>query len=287
MGQALFAWGAVFVVLSVGLYSILIEPRRLAVTRHEIRSPELPEGFDGMRIVQFSDTHLYHYYSLERFERLVTKINELEPDIVVFTGDLFDAATKESEGDPAVTPYLSRIRAPLGKFAVYGNHDFGYDRRTRTAGPLLADGGFTVLVNETRKIERPDGQFMTISGLDDFLRGKPDPDRTFGRLPEAGFHLLLVHEPDAAIGLASYPVDLQLSGHSHGGQVAFPGIGAIVRNQFGRRYVRGMFELPNRSRRGRPYRLYVNRGIGTTRLRVRLGSVPEISVFTLRRGTYK
>ncbi|WP_051318314.1 metallophosphoesterase [Cohnella thermotolerans] len=289
MGPELIVWGVVFVAaLSLGFYSFFIEPRRLSVTRHEIRSPELPEGFDGVRIVQFSDTHLYHYYSLERFERLVEKINELEPDIVAFTGDLFDARRKKtSTGDSAVSPSLARIRAPLGKFAVYGNHDFGYDRRTRTSGPLLAEGGFAVLVNETRKIELPSGEYITVTGLDDGLRGRPEPERTLGALPERGFHLLLAHEPDMAIRLGAYPVDLQLSGHSHGGQVALPGFGAVIRTENGRKYVRGMFYLRQTNRRDRPYRLYVNRGIGTTRLRARLASVPELTVFTLRRGPYE
>lgn len=284
MDSATLAWLPVAAAALLGGYSFLVEPRRRIVTRHEIRSPELPAGFDGKKIVQFSDTHLLHYHSLKRFEKLVETINSLEPDLVAFTGDLFDAASKRTEGDAAVCPLLRRIQAPLGKFAVYGNHDFGYSRRIRTAGTYLTEGGFDVLVNETRAVSLPDGDSITVSGLDDFVLGKPDPRGVLSKLPERGFHLLLAHEPDAAVGLESYPVALQLSGHSHGGQVYVPGVGAIIRTEFGKKYVRGMYSFSSPSRPGRPYRLYVNRGIGTTRLNVRFGNVPEIAVFTLRRA---
>jgi len=93
---------------------------------------------------------------------------------------------------------------------------------------------------------------------------------------------LLVHEPDVADRLIRYPVDLQLSGHSHGGQVSLPLIGPIVRTKLGRKYVGGLYDIGGRFRENRPYRLYVNRGSGTTRIPVRIGSVPELTLFTLR-----
>ncbi|CAM3809671.1 metallophosphoesterase [Cohnella lubricantis] len=270
--------------LLLAVYACFIAPRRLTVTRLEIASPELPRGFEGKRIVQFSDTHLGYFHSLRRFEQLVGKMNALQPDIVVFTGDLFDGRAKP-EGDAAVIPLLKRIHAPLGKFAVYGNHDFGRDKITRISGPLLSAGGFTVLVNETKRIALAGGEAITISGLDDYVRGRPKPRKALSVLSKHGFHLLLCHEPDPASRHVAYPIDVQLSGHSHGGQVALPFVGAIIRTSEGRKYVRGCHRLPHQPpRSGRSHLLlYVNRGIGMTRLPFRFGSVPELSVFTLRR----
>jgi predicted MPP superfamily phosphohydrolase len=278
MGLALL-----LIVLIFLYYACAIEPRQWVVTRHEIRSPFVPAGFDGVRIVQLSDTHISPFHPLRDFERLVDLVNELEPDLCVFTGDLYDARRIGWEGDPSVVPPLARIRAPLGKFAVYGNHDFGIDRCKRRSGPLLEQGGFRVLVNETLRIELPGGEAMTVSGLDDYVLGQPDPKQTLAGLPEEAFHLLLVHEPDAADELTGYPIDLQLSGHSHGGQVSLPLLGAIVRTEYGRKYIAGDYEIAPRRRGSRPFRLYVSRGLGTTRLRVRFGCKPEIAVFTLRR----
>jgi len=261
-------------------YAYAVEPRRWVVTEHDVRSPFVPPGFDGVRIVQISDTHISPFHPLRDFERLVDLVNGLAPDLCVFTGDLYDARRKGWEGDPAVSPPLKRIQAPLGKFAVYGNHDFGLDRKTRTSGPLLEQGGFRVLINETCRIERPGGGVLTVSGLDSYVRGQPQPERALAGLPEDAFHLLLVHEPDAADELTAYPVDLQLSGHSHGGQVSLPLVGALVRTKYGRKYLGGSYVVANRPR---PFRLYVSLGIGTTRLRLRLRCKPEIAVFTLRR----
>lgn len=271
-------------VALIAAYAVAVEPRRLKVTRHEVRSPHVPSGFDGKTILQFSDVHIGHYYSLRRLERLVSLINELKPDIVAFTGDLYDARSPKTESDPAASPILERIRAPLGKFAVYGNHDFGYTRNKRTSGPLLANGGFNVLVNETRTIALPNGEAISIAGLDDYVRGRPDAPGTLSQLREATFNLLLLHEGDPADELAAYPVDLHLAGHSHNGQICLPLVGALHRTNLGRVYIGGMYAIGASRRRDRPYRLYVNRGIGTTTFPVRFGSVPEISVFTLRSG---
>ncbi|THF74063.1 metallophosphoesterase [Cohnella fermenti] len=269
--------------LLIALYAALVEPRRLQVTRHTVASPHLPPGFDGKTILQFSDVHIGHYYSLNRLKRLAARINEMQPDIVAFTGDLYDARSPKTESDPAASPVLGSIRAPLGKFAVYGNHDFGFTRDKRCSGPILTQGGFEVLINDCRKIKLDSGEEITIAGLDDYVRGRPDAESTLSRLDERAFNLLLLHEGDPADGLAKYPVDLQLSGHSHNGQISLPLVGAIHRTALGRKYIGGSYFIGAGERARRPYRLYVNRGVGTTTLPIRLGSVPEIAVFTLRR----
>ncbi|WP_246469446.1 metallophosphoesterase [Cohnella nanjingensis] len=270
--------------VSIVAYSVAVEPRRLSVTRREIASPYVPPGFEGKRIVQFSDTHVGPHYPMERFEALIGTLNALEPDLLVFTGDLFDSRRRNAEANPGASHVLSRLRAPLGKYAVYGNHDFGYSRMKRSAGPILTRAGFTVLVNRTERVRLPNGESIVLAGLDDCVLGRPDARNTLSRLQAGDFNLLLAHEPDPADGYTRYPVDLQLSGHSHGGQVRLPGLGALVRTKLGRKYVAGLYRLTGRFDPARPYLLYVNRGVGTTRMKLRFGSVPEVAVFTLRRA---
>ncbi|BBI32969.1 metallophosphoesterase [Cohnella abietis] len=276
-------FGFVIISILICTYGVFIEPRRLTISRHTISSPLIPEGFHGITIVQFSDTHIGPHYSLQQLDELITAINSLQPDIVVFTGDLFDSRGKTNATDNDPTSILARIHAPLGKFAVYGNHDFGYTRKIRTSGSFLNQAGFKVIINDLLKVRLPAGEFITIAGLDDYVLGQPAARKTLSALKQEGFNLLLTHEPDVADSLAQYPVDLQLSGHSHGGQVHLPILGALIRTSLGRRYVRGMYSIQSKSRGLRPYLLFVNRGIGTTRIRIRIGSAPELSVFTLNR----
>ncbi|MFC4596661.1 metallophosphoesterase [Cohnella hongkongensis] len=270
------------IAVSLAGYGLFGERRRLRVVRHTIRSRRVPPGFDGITIVQFSDVHLGPYYSLRQLDELVNAINSLRPDLVAFTGDLHDARRKDNIAKYDPSPVLSRIQARLGKFAVYGNHDFGYERKLRSSGAFLSRGGFTVLINDARRVTLPGGEFMTIAGLDDCMLGKPNPSKAASKLHPDRFNVLLVHEPDVADRLARYPIDLQLSGHSHGGQVVLPLVGALVRTSLGRKYVGGLYRIGSRFRDKRPYVLHVNRGVGTTRIPVRIRCVPELTVITLR-----
>ncbi|MCC3376532.1 metallophosphoesterase [Cohnella sp. REN36] len=270
--------------VAAGLYGTLVEPRRLSITRLEIASPHVPEGFDGKRIVQFSDTHVSPDFPMDRLEALIAKLNALEPDLLVFNGDLFDSRRRNVEENPNTSDVLSRLEAKIGKFAVYGNHDFGYNRLTRSVGPILTRAGFRVLINDLERVHLPSGESIVLAGLDDYILGRPKFRTVLPKLQAEDFNVLLAHEPDPATGFTHFPVDLQLSGHSHGGQVHLPILGALVRTKMGRQYVAGLYTLQGRFDPDRPYRLYVNRGIGTTRMRLRLGSVPEIAVFTLRRS---
>ena len=270
------------ITISITFYASVIEPRRLTITRHKIHSDYLPLGFHGVTIAQFSDTHIGPQYSLAQLEKLIsTTLNTIKPDIVVFTGDLFDSRRKTALKNYNPSSALAGIQAPLGKFAIYGNHDFGHTRSERSSGTYLQDAGFEILLNESKRITLPSGEYITIAGLDDYLYGKPDPHSAFASLNADGFNLLLVHEPDVADRFVRYPIDLQLSGHSHGGQVSLPILGTLVNTSHGRKYIGGLYRVQQKLRAARPYLLYVNRGIGTTRIKVRLGSVPEVSVFTL------
>ncbi|WP_232698780.1 metallophosphoesterase [Brevibacillus daliensis] len=277
--RIVFSFVVVCMLLAgIFFYAYKIEPNAITVTNQDIRSEYLPEGFHGKKIVQFSDTHLGSDYSLEQLQELVDKMNAINPDIVVFTGDLIDNFAQYSSEREQVQSILAKIHAPLGKYAVFGNHDRG-GGASRFYKAYMEKAGFTVLVNETDKIELENGDRITIAGLDDFLLGKPNIENTLRKLNAKEFNLLMVHEPDVVEEVLSFPVDLQLSGHSHGGQVQLPFIGALYTPPLAEKYVEGHYFLSGTHKR---LQLYVNRGIGTTRAPYRLGSKPELSIFTLQ-----
>ncbi|PEY42545.1 metallophosphoesterase [Bacillus cereus] len=265
--------------LTIYVYAFHFEIKALSVTWNDIENPNIPESFHGVKIVQFSDTHFGPNFSHKQQQLLVDKINQLNPDIVVFTGDLIDKFGEYTAERKYSQTILAQIHAPLGKYAVFGNHDRG-GGGSYLYKEYMEKAGFAVLNNETKKIKATNGEYITISGLDDFLLGKPKIQPTLQDLRVKDFNLLLVHEPDAVDQILEYPVDFQISGHSHGGQVQLPFIGPIITTSLANKYVEGLYSLEGRSK---PLQLYVNRGIGTTRMPVRFLSKPELSVFSLKR----
>lgn len=263
-------------ICAMPFYGYFHERSWLELVETTIHYPSLPAGFDQIKIVHFSDVHYGFYYEEEQLAQLVDRILQIKPDLIVYTGDLFDAE---------VTPYaeaciqqLSRLHAPLGKFAVPGNHDY-------YTGPVLAmnayiQSGFTLLRNQSARLSLR-GDSLQLVGLDDMFYGNPDLNQAFSGLDADRFTLLLAHEPDFALRTSAYRVDLQLSGHSHGGQVRLPLIGALITPTGGRHYVQGLHSLDNQD--GVGY-IYTTRGIGTTHVPIRFLCRPELSVLTLKCG---
>lgn len=276
--------GTILSLIGIGsggyIYSRYIEPKRLEVKHITVKHNKIPLSFDQMNIVQFSDTHLGFQYTLDQLEDHVNRINSLNPDIVFFTGDLMD----EPNHFPyikKIPPILNQIQAPFGKFAVYGNHDHG-GYGTNIYMNTMKNSGFSVLRNEGTTIQQKDGSKIHIAGIDDAMLGTPNLTQALKSTPKDAFQILLSHAPDLADAASTYNVDFQLSGHSHGGQVQIPFFGALITPPYGKKYPEGEYHLNHNY----PLYLYVNRGLGTTRLPLRFLSVPEITVFTLKATDY-
>ncbi|MFJ5713489.1 metallophosphoesterase [Neobacillus sp. NPDC093127] len=272
-------FGSFLTVLGLGsggyLYANRIEPTLLDIKQQQINHPLIPKSFDGMKIVQFSDTHLGFQYNLTQFKKLINKINKLQPDVILFTGDLMDEPNKYREMNQLV-PLLEQLHAPLGKFCIFGNHDHG-GYGSEIYRNIMETTNFTVLLNESTAIKRKDGGSIYLLGIDDAMLGKPDLPLALKNVPDNRFTILLSHAPDLADDAANYPIHWQISGHSHGGQVKIPFIGALVKPPFARNYPEGLYTIGVDN----PLNLYVNRGIGTTRLPFRFMAVPELTIFTL------
>ena len=261
-------------VLAAGLTGDLfaIEPRRVLVSRHDVPLPGLPAALDGLRIAQVSDIHLPANRAAA--ERTLALLGAERPDIVVFTGDQCETAPAMDE----VVAFVRSARGRVATLAVLGNWDY----RGRAIG-LLARRAYeraeaTLLVNQ-HSIVTVGGASVAFVGLDDMLSGVPDARVALERLAPEIPAIWTVHEPGFADGLtiaADRKPALVLSGHTHGGQIRFPGLPAFTPIGSGR-FVAGWYDAPLG-------RLYVSRGIGTADVRARFLCPPELPIFTLRRA---
>jgi len=249
----------------------LTEPHMLSIEHERIHLSRLPEVFDGFRVVQLSDVHHGPFSTTEQIERAVDTANRLKPDIIALTGDYI---SKERQYAAPCAEMLGRLKAKHGVYAVLGNHDHWVD------APLITDlfraEGITVLINEGMRFEK-DGQAFWLAGVDDTMVGLEDISLALAGAREDEMKLLLAHNPILLRRAARASVDLVLSGHTHGGQVAIRGERNTLKGAR-KRLLKGLGKLGNTQ-------MYVNRGLGTVVLPIRYGCPPEISLLELRCGT--
>jgi predicted MPP superfamily phosphohydrolase len=288
-----FLWpGAVAALLLMTAFGMgMIRGRtHVKVFREEIPLARLPKAFEGMRIVQISDLHLAGFYNQPGYVRkVVEQVNSLEPDLLLFTGDMVHNFSEEV--DPFLEELL-RLKAPMGKFAILGNHDYGHYFRWKSAGEEEANlervksqiraAGFDLLLNEFRSLQI-DGQSVELLGVENW--GKP-PFPQHGDLEAAlkgtdpqRVKILMSHDPshwDLQVK-GKVPVGLTLAGHTHGMQFGIElGNFRWSPSRWAYRYWAGLY------RENGQY-LYVNRGLGFTGFPGRVGIRPEITLITLTR----
>lgn len=272
------ALGGLATVGVVG-YAGAFDPRDLETTQRTIHLKRLSPEFDGLRIAQLSDIH-YEQYTQPSFVRdVVEQVNRVKPDVVLLTGDYVSEGPMPdrigARTSYACAETLSRIEC-RNRWAALGNHDMKVDPTMVT--DALETHGFPVLRNHHVPLER-NGARLWIAGADDVSLGNPDLDRAVPKVAKGALEavILMVHEPDYADHVSRHGgVDLMLSGHTHGGQVRAPFIGAMYTPPLGRKYIEGHFQLPNN------LQLYVNRGVGVVGVPFRTLCPPELTVFTLR-----
>jgi hypothetical protein len=277
-----FAKAALWGAAGLALYAGEVERHFIEISHTDVHLPGLSAAFDGMRIVQLSDIHLDVFTEPFFLRHAIHRINELNPDIVLLTGDFVTSIDPFRRFATATARQCATILRDLAcrqRYAILGNHDVNAGAAMVTRN--LQDNGIPVLNNASLAIERGNGRFW-LAGLDDALEGNPDPDlaipASIRNVPDEPV-VLMCHAPDYADDLLTFPggqaVSLMLSGHTHGGQVRLPLIGAMELPPLGKKYVEGWFRLQN-------LQLHVNRGLGTVGVPFRFDCPPEISVLTLR-----
>lgn len=264
---------------ALGADAFLIEPNLPKVVRKEIHLQRWPARMEGFTIALLSDFHYDSVFSVHPIRSSIHTVNALNPDLIALTGDF---VTEPAVGNPelgaaAAEPcadLLSQLKAPHGLWAVLGNHDLSTN--ASRVSSALTGKGIQLLTNRSIPVEREGGRFW-LTGVDDVLDGRPDLEAALHVVPSNEPAVLLAHEPDYADDAAGYPVDLQLSGHSHGGQVRFPFVPPLFLPELGKKYVWGLYKIGQLT-------LYTNAGIGTVRIAARFNCPPEITLLTLRRA---
>jgi predicted MPP superfamily phosphohydrolase len=256
----------------------IFEPNFPIVVRQEIPLRRWPERLDGFTIAVLSDFHYDRYFSIHPLEAAIGMVNSLKPNLIALAGDfvsmplvLGDDEHAASLAEPC-SRLLARMNAAEGLWAVLGNHDFNTDAQRVTHA--LEAQGITVLANRSVAISRQ-GERFWLAGVTDVLSRTADLEQTIRGIPENEAVVLLAHEPDYADKVARYPVDLQLSGHSHGGQVRLPLLPPLFLPDMAKKYFLGLYQIGSLT-------LYTNAGLGTVGLPVRLNCPPEITLITIR-----
>lgn len=261
------------------VYSGEFERHHLQITQRTIELKRLAPALDGLRIAQISDIHYEQYTEPSYARHVVEEVNRLEPDLVLLTGDyVSEGPMPYSFGARSSYPcaeILSGIKCPQ-RWSVLGNHDVTVGADIVT--DALQTHGLPVLANAYVPFEQ-NGARLWIGGVKDIGESHPDLDLAAPRKLQTANEpvILMGHEPDYADKVVKHGgVDLMLSGHSHGGQVRLPMVGALYLPPLGRKYVEGHFHLQN------GLQLYVNRGIGAVGVPIRFNCQPELTLITLR-----
>jgi predicted MPP superfamily phosphohydrolase len=264
------AWTAGLGAAVIGTLMAFVGGPRLR--EHEIEIAGLPPAFDGYRVAQISDLHCGPFADGARVDRWVAAVNRLEVDLVAVTGDLIASG---SAFVPVVATSLGKLRGRDGVFACMGNHDYFTDGEEMALA--LEQAGLTLLRNRGVSIRRDD-DVLYVAGVDDTWTRRNDLDRALADRPVAASTLLLAHDPVLFPDAAKRGVDLTLSGHTHGGQIGVPffarrfNLARVIT-----RFTTGLYRMGTAA-------LYVNRGLGTTGMPIRLSVPAEIAVLTLRRA---
>ncbi len=250
-------------------YGRSMERRIITTERVTVTLPRLPPALAGLSIAQLSDLHLHPYTEPQTIAKAVAATNALEPDLILLTGDFItDKGSDAQELGELLRPLKSRH----GVFGSMGNHDCWY--QPWLIRQHLTSSGVQMLENAGTEL-RINGEKLWLGGLDSVWAGQPDLTKTLPKSHDITT-LMMVHEPDYAdvVAQAKRPL-LQLSGHSHGGQVRVPFAGAVVTVPWAKKYIRSLYRVGDVT-------LYVNSGIGCTSHPVRFACPPEVTLLTLQ-----
>ena len=255
------------------LYARYIGTMGLITKEYTIKDNEIPSSFDGLKIVHFSDLHYKRAINEEKVEKIIEEINLINPDIVVFTGDLIDKDIIPNETDyEFLIKSLDKIKAKYGKYSVLGNHDYNEKEEILK---VFQKSGFKYLENEYDIIYK-NNEKLLIGGLGNVTYGEDFIDEIISN-EEINYQITLVHEPDVSDEIIKYTnTNLILAGHSHNGQVRLPIIGAIIKPSYAEKYYDEHYKIDNTN-------LYISSGIGVSTLNYRLFNHPSINFYRINK----
>lgn len=254
---------AVLFLLILIFWSVFIEPNMLAVNHLNLKSKDLK----GLKIIFVGDFHVKKNQR-KNLIRIVNKINEQNPDLILIAGDFVNGHNeKDSMPIEEISKELSKLKSKYGIYSVLGNHDWWQNGEKIKF--FLEKNGILVLEDENSTIKIGNKK-LCIIGVEDITTRKIEIEKAFKNASSPS--IFLTHSPDTFPLITNKKPDLVLAGHTHGGQVTIPFIGAlVVPSDYGRRYAQGLIEENNKT-------MFVTKGIGTSILPIRFNCIPEIVV---------
>ena len=254
------------VIVLLLLYIRFIGTQGFIVKEYGLHYEKLPESFNGLKIAHLSDIH-YGTVGADKLKKIVNEVNIMKPDIVVFTGDLYDEFTTLTDGNKQeLIEILGSIETKLGKYAVSGNHDYsnlGYQE-------LVEKAGFNYLHNNSKIIYNDGATPIEIVGYPSAREDEPDYSINL----TDNFKIALIHEPDEMEKLVDKDFQLVLAGHSHGGQVRLPFIGAVVTPSGSKKYYDNYYKVNNTD-------LYISSGLGESEYKLRFFNRPSFNFYRI------
>ena len=248
------------------------KPELFDLVNVNVKINDLPFTFHNYRIINLTDIHLGQWISPEYLNGVADYVNSLNPDMITLTGDYVSYILEGYEND--LLDSFKKLKAKDGKFAVLGNHD--HWAGAEEIREILKKSDIIDLSNDVYTLEK-DGEKLNISGVDSLTVGADDLDKVLEKLPHDGASILLVHEPDfAKVSSKTDRFDLQMSGHSHGGQLVIPGVETTpFRCSYSIKYPVGAYKVNNMIQ-------YTSKGLGTNSFWIRVNCKPEITKFYIK-----
>lgn len=269
----------ILIMTSVLLYSRYIATTGLVVKEYKITNKKITDTYNGLKIVHISDIHYGGTILKKDLKNVVDKINILKPDLVFFTGDLFEIEHVNDKNNRELIDELNKIEATIGKYAISGNHD--YDHKNEF-NQILEESGFINLNDNHDAIYNKSNESMLIAGISTNSYGalkindkiKPTIEYLQSEENKSTYNILLLHEPDFIDDIKYDNFDLILAGHSHNGQVRVPFVGAIYTPYGSKRYYNEHYKLKDTD-------IYISSGLGTSLLKVRLFNRPSFNFYRI------
>lgn len=263
-------------ISSVIAYGTFVSVSSISIVNQKISSTKINDDMNDLKIAFISDIHYNHFMNKERLTKMIERINAFKPDILLFGGDLFDDPTLypiDENVTKELAECLSQLQADYGKFAVLGETDH-HESVLPIVEDLLFQADFELLNNQNIQFTKEGASTIYLIGIDSLVGGNPDVEMSLQEVDTNAFTIVLTHAPDLISQLPSNGIDLVLAGHSHGGQIALPFIGALNKKEGALSYSKGEYWI-NQTQ------LIVSNGMGTTDTDIRIFADPQCHILRL------
>ena len=263
-------------ISSVIAYGTFVSVSSISIVNQKISSTKINDDMNDLKIAFISDIHYNHFMNKERLTKMIERINAFKPDILLFGGDLFDDPTLypiDENVTKELAECLSQLQADYGKFAVLGETDH-HENVLPIVEDLLFQADFELLNNQNIQLTKEGSSTIYLIGIDSLVGGNPDVEMSLQEVDTNAFTIVLTHAPDLISQLPYNGIDLVLAGHSHGGQIALPFIGALNKKEGALSYSKGEYWI-NQTQ------LIVSNGMGTTDTDIRIFADPQCHILRL------